>query len=238
MALLSAAFITLAASFTGKLTGLESSLIMMPVLTLFFPFQETLLLVAIIHFAETAYRLFRFRGKIRLKFVLSFAIPAIPGSVIAALLISSLPAPGVEKLFGIFLLAYVFLLLLTPKIKLAASNLLIIGGGFGSGFIYGFFGVGGFIRSLLISSYYLPLETAGAAVNLAALAVDSSRTAAYLLSGVRLPLPWFSVMAIFIPLFFFGLFLARVYPVYISKKQAGIATLILLALIGVRLALF
>ena len=72
------------ASAIGTLTGFGVSTVMLPVAMLFYPYQEALMFVGIIHWFGNIWKLVLFRQSIQWKLILCFGIPGIGASYLGA----------------------------------------------------------------------------------------------------------------------------------------------------------
>ncbi len=82
--------IVVVASTVGTLTGFGLSTIMIPVMVLFYPMPETLLFVGAIHWFSDLWKLLLFREGIRWRLILSFGIPGMAATILAARLLFSI----------------------------------------------------------------------------------------------------------------------------------------------------
>ena len=175
--------IVVVASTVGTLTGFGLSTIMIPVMVLFYPMPETLLFVGAIHWFSDLWKLLLFREGIRWRLILSFGIPGIVATILAARLLFSISGTVLARILGVFLIAYVVFLLTKSAFKVRQSPATAAIGGALSGFSAGIFGMGGAIRALFLSAFDLPkavyLATAGAI----AIAIDTPRLATYVWQG-------------------------------------------------------
>ena len=192
------------ASLIGTLTGFGLSTLMIPVLVLFYPMPETLLFVGAIHWVNDLWKLLLFRQGIRWPLILSFGIPGVVATVLAARLLFSIPGATLARILGVFLIAYVIFLLTKSAFQVRQSTVTGAIGGALSGFFAGMFGMGGAIRSLFLTAFNLPkavyLATAGAI----AIAIDTPRLGTYVWRGARLEPLLLWGMLLFVPASFLG----------------------------------
>jgi len=232
------AMLTILASVVGTFTGFGISTIMMPVLLIFIPLPETLLLVGIIHWFGDIWKMLFFRHGIRWKLLAGFGVPGVIASFIGASLSLTVPHDILSRALGIFLMIYVAYIYLHPAFRLGQSMPLAAAGGASSGFFAGIFGIGGEIRTVFLSAFDLEkavyLATAGAI----ALVIDTSRLATYLAGGTMLSPPLLYGLLAFIPASLVGAVLGReiVNKIPQEKFRAAISAFILL--LGAKLALF
>ena len=178
--------LVLIASFVGTVTGFGSSTILVPFLSLFYAFPETLLFAGILHWFGDIWIMLFFKKGANWKLIFLFGITGIVVSFFSARLIGVFPEEVLKKLLGGFLVTYVSFIWIRPKWKLPKTNTNALVGGGLSGLFAGFFGVGGAVRSTFLSAYNLDksvfLFTSGAI----GLLVDSSRIIGYVTGGIKL----------------------------------------------------
>ena len=237
MEILLFSLLTVVAAFVGTLAGFGISTVMVPVVALFFPLPVTLLFVGIIHLFGSIWKIILFRSGIRLKLIVTFATPALLASIIGAVLVSKLAIGNLQRILGIFLVAYVAYLFLHPKFRVPKTSLVTALGGIASGFAAGFFGIGGAIRSAFLTAYNFPKSVFIATNGVIALIVDLGRVGGYLSSGVVLPSHLFSGLILFIPLSFAGAELAKLAVGKISQRKFRIVVSLFLLVTGIRLIL-
>lgn len=232
------ALLTVFASGVGTLTGFGTSTVMVPVLLIFFPLPETLLLVGIVHWFGGIWKLLLFRQGIRWRLILSFGIPGIAASYLGASLTFKAPEPLLAQILGGFLIAYVIFLFINPAFKPSQRTINALAGGALSGFFAGIFGIGGAVRSAFLSAFDLPkavyISTAGAI----GLVIDSTRLVTYLSGGTRLESLLLWGMLLFIPASFLGARIAKRIVTKIPQKQFRTVVIIFLFLVGGKLLLF
>jgi len=178
--------LVLIASFVGTVTGFGSSTILVPFLSLFYAFPETLLFAGVLHWFGDIWKMLFFKKGANWKLIFLFGITGIVVSFFSARLIGVFPEEVLKKLLGGFLVTYVSFIWIRPKWKLPKTNTNALVGGGLSGLFAGFFGVGGAVRSTFLSAYNLDksvfLFTSGAI----GLLVDSSRIIGYVTGGIKL----------------------------------------------------
>ena len=130
------------ASAVGTVTGFGLSTVMIPVMTLFYALPETLLFVGIIHWFNDLWKLLLFREGLRWKLILSFGLPGIVATVVAARLVFAVSGTVLARILGVFLIGYVVFLFVRSAFKIRPSPLAGALGGALSGFFAGVFGMG------------------------------------------------------------------------------------------------
>jgi len=228
------AVLTIIASWVGTLSGFGSSTVLVPVLLIFYPLPETLLLAGILHWFNDIWKVSLFRKGIKWKLILSFGIPGMLATIFGASLIFSAPEEILSRVLGAFLVAYALYLLVQHKFKVPTSIPTAVTGGALSGFFAGIFGLGGAIRIDFLTAYNLPnvvyIATAGAI----GLVVDSTRVVTYLAEGSLMDQGlWFGLL-LFVPASFLGAKLAQKMVKKIPQKQFRLVIALFLLVAGVK----
>ena len=139
-----------------------------------------------------------------------------------------------KRLLGAFLIIYVNFLFWKPKFSLPKSSKYQVLSGAFSGFFAGLFGVGGVIRSTLLTAFNFPkgvyLATSGAI----ALLIDSTRLMTYLSEGVNLPTHLLYGFLIFIPASFAGAKVAKKFVDKIPQQKFRYVVAVFLFLVGLK----
>src|SRR5271157_3811666 len=117
------ALLSILGSGIGAMTGFGIATIMTPVLLLFLPLAETLLLVGIIHVFGSLWQLLLFRQGIKWRLLLAFGAPGIITSFIGASISLNVPKEVLSRALGGFLIIYVLLILVNPRLRLQQRTL-------------------------------------------------------------------------------------------------------------------
>lgn len=225
-------FLIFISSIVGTASGFGISTIMIPILLLFLPLPQTLLLVGIIHWFGDIWKILFFKKGLNWTLILGFGIPGIVASFLGASLSLRASEELLFHILGGFLLVYVIFLFLKPRFYLPQNKTGMIMGGTLSGFFAGIFGVGGAIRAIFLSAFDLPKAVYLATVGSIALFVDSARLITYISGGTRLEPLLLWGMIIFIPTSFLGAKMAKRIVDYIPQKSFRLFISAFLALIG------
>lgn len=234
MEILAIALLTLVSSAIGTITGFGTSTIMVPILALFFPPVTAIFLVTIIHWFGDLWKVILFKKGFNVRLVVILGISgAIAGYGGATLSLAINPAILLRAL-GIFLALYAFFLLLRPSFSIPARPSVAVAGGAVSGFFAGIFGVGGAVRSVVLTAFNLPKEVYIATAGAIGIMVDSTRLITYIASGVSLPesLAW--GLLIFIPVSFVGAFAAKGVVNRIPQKRFRVVVALFLLVVGIK----
>lgn len=231
MDIVSIGLLTVISSGIGTLTGFGTSTIMIPVLLLFFPLPQTLLIVGIIHWFGDIWKLILFRSGIRWKLILTFGVAGIATSYLGASIVFEVPEGALQQILGGFLLGYVLFIFLQPKFKVPQSSATAVTGGALSGFFAGIFGVGGAVRTAFLAAFDLPKAVFISTTGAIALFIDSTRVATYLMHNVSLERELVWGFVLFVPASFLGASLGKkvVERIPQEKFRAVVAIFVFLA---------
>lgn len=230
--------LTVVASIIGTATGFGISTIMVPVLSLWIPFGQVLLLVGIVHLANDLWKILLFRTGVRWRFIATFGLAGIAASFLGGWLsrfASDVPA---KRLLGAFLLLYVIFLFVDRRWRLPQTRRTAVAGGISSGLVAGVFGMGGAVRSAFLLSFDLPKAVYLFTSGVLAFAIDVARISGYLSGGTWLSrLHWISVAAA-VPVSLIGAWTAK--RLVERIPQGGFRTFIAVFLlaIGIRLVVW
>jgi hypothetical protein len=230
--------LTVLASFVGTLTGFGTSTLMVPVLLLFLPLPQTLLLVGIVHWFGDVWKVWLFKKGFNWKLVLMFGLAGVVGSFVGARIVLVASESLLSQVLGVFLLIYVGFVFLNPRFKMPRSDYAVVTGGGLSGFFAGIFGIGGEVRGAFLSAFDLPkavyISTSGAI----ALFVDTTRLITYVSGGLGLPSSLSWGVLVFIPASLVGAVAAKKVVGKIPQKQFRLFVAGFLFLVGIKFLLF
>lgn len=232
------ALLTFIASSVSTFTGFGLSTIMIPVLTLFLPFSQVLLLVGLIHWLADIWKILMFRQGIRWKLIFLFGIPGIILSFIGARLLFFVSSFHLTRVLGVFLILYVLFLFAHPAFKIARNKYSSIIGGALSGFFAGSFGLGGAIRSAFLIIYDLPKAVYIATAGTIAFVIDATRIGTYFFQGTHLSMAYVRGFLLFIPASVLGAFLAKQIVDKVPQKWFRSILAAFLFLLSIKLILF
>lgn len=229
--------LTFITGIIGTVTGFGTSTIMVPLVLLFLPLPQTLLLVGIIHFFGDVWKIVLFREGLKWKIIMAFGIPGAIASFLGARLIFSLPEATLSRLLGMTLVLYAAYTFANPSFKLRERLSTAAGAGVVSGFLAGIFGVGGAVRAMVLSAFDLPKAVYIATSGAAASAIDIVRLGAYVLGGASLSLLQLRFLPLFIVLSFLGARAGQKLVGHIPQRQFRMVIGVFLFLVGLRLFL-
>jgi len=178
-------FIALAfiCEIVGTVSGFGSSILFVPLASMFFDFKTVLGITAVFHVFSNLSKILLFRKGIDRQVAIKLGIPAVIFVIIGAWLTTFIPTQKMELFMNIALVGLAIFLLLNFKRKLAQSNANLYFGGIASGLLAGLVGTGGAIRGITLAAFQLPKEIFIATSALIDLGVDASRSVVYVLNG-------------------------------------------------------
>lgn len=179
------AFILLAfvSEILGTISGFGSSILFVPIASLFFDFKTVLGITAVFHVFSNLSKIALFREGINKNIALKLGVPAVIFVTIGAFITTFLPTQQIELVlnFILVILAVYLIINFSKPVKPTNTNLYI--GGVASGFIAGIAGTGGAIRGITLTAFQLPKEIFIATSALIDLGVDTSRAIVYTSNG-------------------------------------------------------
>lgn len=177
---LALAFLT---EILGTISGFGSSILFVPLASLFFDFKTVLGITAVFHVFSNLSKIALFRNGIDKSIVLKLGIPAVIFVTIGAWLTTQIALSKIELVMNIGLIGLAIYLILNFNKRLAQTDRnLYIGGGL-SGLLAGLIGTGGAIRGLTLAAFQLPKNIFIASSAFIDLGVDLSRAVIYVSNG-------------------------------------------------------
>lgn len=171
------------AEILGTISGFGSSILFVPIASLFFDFHLILGITAVFHVFSNASKMVLFRDGIDKTIVLKLGIPAVSFVILGAWMNKLFPQGQMELLLSIVLIALSVYLLIYSTKSLEQNNRNLIAGGAASGFVAGFVGTGGAIRGIVLAAFNLEKNVFISTSAFIDMGVDSSRAVVYYLNG-------------------------------------------------------
>lgn len=175
--------LALLAEVIGTVSGFGSSILFVPLASLFIDFKIVLGITAIFHVFSNLSKIALFRNGIDKNITLKLGIPAVIFVIIGALLTKYVPQKEIELMMNGILLLLSLFLILGSNIKIEQNDKNLYLGGTISGFLAGLIGTGGAIRGLTLAAFNLEKDIFIATSALIDLGVDASRAVIYILNG-------------------------------------------------------
>lgn len=176
-------FLAFISEIIGTVSGFGSSILFVPIASLYFDFTTVLGITAVFHVFSNLSKIALFRNGINKEIVLKLGIPAVVFVIIGALLTSYISVKQMEMIMNVMLILLAIYLLINFNKKLKQTNRNLYIGGSVSGFLAGLVGTGGAIRGITLTAFHLQKDVFIATSALIDLGVDSSRAIIYISSG-------------------------------------------------------
>lgn len=167
----------------GTVSGFGSSILFVPIASMFFDFKTVLGITAVFHVFSNLSKIALFRNGIDKDIALKLGIPAVIFVIIGAWLTTLLPTQQMELFMNIVLVALSIYLLYNFNKTVKQTNTNLYAGGVVSGLLAGLVGTGGAIRGITLAAFHLPKDIFIATSALIDLGVDSSRAVVYVSNG-------------------------------------------------------
>lgn len=216
--------LALLSEVVGTVSGFGSSILFVPVASLFFDLRTVLALTAVFHVFSNIAKMALFRSAIDKRIAIRLGIPAIIGVIIGAYLTTLVKISSMSFILDIVLVCLAIYLIMNFDKKLTPSVGNLVVGGSASGFMAGFVGTGGAIRGIVLAAFGLPKEVYITTSALIDLGVDLSRSIIYVRSGYFPPTLLF-LIPFLVAISFLGGYLGKVLLRYVSEKQFRYLTL-------------
>jgi uncharacterized membrane protein YfcA len=175
--------LALLAEIIGTVSGFGSSILFVPMASLFLDFKMVLGITAVFHIFSNLSKIYFFHTGIDKNIVIKLGIPAIIFVTIGAFLTAYIPQKTIELAMNLLILAIAIYLISGHAKSLKETNTNLYLGGTISGFLAGLIGTGGAIRGIMLSVFSLEKNVFIATSAIIDLGVDSSRAAVYISQG-------------------------------------------------------
>jgi uncharacterized membrane protein YfcA len=167
----------------GTVSGFGSSILFVPIASIFFDFKVVLSITAIFHIFSNLSKLILFRKGFDKNIIIKLGIPAIIAVIAGAQLSAFIPQKEIEIGMSVALVILSVYLLFNFDKSLSQTNFNLIFGGSVSGFLAGIIGTGGAIRGLVLSAFNIEKSIFVATSAAIDLGIDFSRAVVYVLNG-------------------------------------------------------
>lgn len=229
--------ISFIANTLGTISGFGVGTIMTPLLLLFLPFSETILLVCIIHWFHDGFKIFFFHYGIDWRLFFYFGGPTIVATFFGALLVTQEQSVVLTSLLGLFLLMSVIMMHTVSRFKIPNNWLTGMAGGLLSGFFAGIFGIRGAVRSVFMAAFDLRKAAFIGTTGVISLCLDTTRFFTYLYRGIRVSESLVWALFLFIPASFLGAYIGQIVVHRIPQEHFRGVVSFFLALVGIKLLL-
>lgn len=175
--------LALVAEIIGTISGFGSSILFVPIASLFFDFKMVLGITAIFHIFSNLSKIYLFKNGIDKRIALKMGVPAVIAVIIGAFFTNFIPQKELEMVMSSAVFIVALYLLFNLNRTLSDTNANLIKGGLASGLLAGLVGTGGAIRGLTLTAFGLEKNVFIATSALIDLGVDTSRAAVYTANG-------------------------------------------------------
>lgn len=210
-------FLAFISEILGTVSGFGSSILFVPIASLYFDFTTVLGITAVFHVFSNLSKIALFRKGINKEIVLKLGIPAVVFVIIGALLTSYIPVKQMEVTMNVMLILLAIYLLINFNKKLKQTNRNLYIGGTVSGLLAGLLGTGGAIRGITLTAFQLQKDVFIASSALIDLGVDSSRAVVYISSGY-FDKKYLILIPFLIGVSIFGSYCGKIILKYTSEK--------------------
>lgn len=216
----------------GTVSGFGSSILFVPLASLYFDFKTVLGITAVFHVFSNLSKIFLFRKGMDKNIVIKLGIPAVIFVVIGAYITTFLPTQEIELVTNGILVVLAFYLIINYNKTLQASSTNLYIGGIISGFIAGIAGTGGAIRGMTLSAFHLKKEVFIATSALIDLGVDSSRALVYLFNSY-LSNKYYFLIPFLVVISILGSYIGKLILKFTSEKVFRYIVLIVILLTAI-----
>lgn len=175
--------LALVSEIIGTTSGFGSSILFVPIASMFFDFKTVLGITAVFHVFSNLSKIALFKQGIQKDIALKLGIPAVVFVILGAWLTAYLPVKVMELGMNLVLVLLSIYLIINFNKPIQQTNTNLYLGGVASGFLAGVTGTGGAIRGITLSAFHLPKDIFIATSALIDLGVDSSRAVVYVANG-------------------------------------------------------
>jgi uncharacterized membrane protein YfcA len=175
--------LALLAEIIGTVSGFGSSILFVPLASLFYDFNSVLGITAVFHVFSNISKIILFKKGVDKRLILKLGIPAVIFVIIGAILTKYIPQKESELFMNIMLVFFAFFLVYKINSPLEQNDRNLIIGGISSGFLAGLIGTGGALRGLTLAAFNLPKNIYISTSAIIDLGVDLSRSIVYIYNG-------------------------------------------------------
>lgn len=209
--------LALLSEIIGTVSGFGSSILFVPVASLFFDFKVVLGITAVFHVFSNVSKIVLFRDGVDKSIAYKLGLPAIIFVIIGALITTRINAYVIGILMNVVLVVLSIYLLINFNKKIKQTNTNLVIGGSISGLLAGVAGTGGAIRGLTLAAFNLPKGIFIATSAIIDLGVDLSRSVVYISNGY-FPRQFIFLIPFLIGISIVGSYCGKVVLQYTSEK--------------------
>ena len=209
--------LALVAEILGTISGFGSSILFVPIASLYFDFKTVLGITAVFHVFSNISKITLFKSGVQKDIVLKLGIPAVVFVLIGAIITNFIATKNIEILMNIVIIILSIYLIIKFNNPVKKTNLNLYLGGISSGFIAGIAGTGGAIRGIVLSAFGLTKNTFIATSAVIDLGVDLGRAIVYLYLGYVEP-EFYILIPFLVGISYLGSYLGKLILNYTSEN--------------------
>ena len=221
--------LALISEIIGTVSGFGSSILFVPLASLFFDFKIVLGITAIYHVFSNLTKIALFFKGIDKNIAFKLGFPAVIFVSLGAVSTDYFPSEKLHVFMNGILMVLAGYLILNFNKTVTQNNKNLVVGGIASGFIAGITGTGGAIRGITLASFNLPKDIFIATSALIDFGVDSSRAVIYMYYGY-FQSQYLYLIPILIGISIVGSYIGKVILTHTSEKHFRYIVLIVVIL--------
>lgn len=210
--------LALVAEILGTISGFGSSILFVPVASLFFDFKTVLGVTAVFHVFSNLSKILLFKKGIDKTIVLWLGIPAVVMVVVGALITTRIQMQQAALMMNITLVILSIYLLANIGKSVKRTHTNLVAGGAVSGLLAGLTGTGGAVRGIVMTAFNLPKDVFIATSAMIDLGVDLSRSVVYVSNGY-FPRSLIIIVPLLILVGLVGSYIGKLLLAYTSEKS-------------------
>lgn len=220
-------FLALLSEIVGTVSGFGSSILFVPLASVFFDFKTVLGVTAVFHVFSNISKIVLFKKGVDKNIVIKLGIPAVLFVIFGALITTMVQVRQIELVMSFMLVCLSLYLLFNINTTLKQTNFNLVAGGSLSGFLAGLVGTGGAVRGITIAAFNLHKSTFIATSAIVDLGVDISRSVVYI-SNNYFPQGLIVLIPFLVGISIVGSYLGKVILGYTSEKAFRYITVIII----------
>lgn len=219
--------LALLSEIVGTISGFGSSILFVPIASLYFDFKTVLALTAVFHVFSNISKITLFRSGIDKKVAIKLGLPAVIFVIIGAYLTTLINSDFMPLVLDAVLISLAIYLVINFDKRLSPTNTNLVAGGSASGLMAGLIGTGGAIRGITLAAFGLPKDIYIATSAMIDLGVDVSRSVVYVYNSY-FPAQLIFLLPFLVIVSFAGGYIGKVLLKSVSEKLFRYLTLTLI----------
>lgn len=222
------------AEILGTIGGFGSSMLFVPLASLFYPFETVLAITGLFHVFSNISKLYLFKNGFDKKLIITIGIPSVIFVIIGSWLSQFVNIIYANLFLGIFLVGYALFFIIKPLAVVKPHVLNSVGLGAVSGLLAGLLGTGGAIRGAVLSGFNIEKSIYVATSAAIDFGVDVSRSVVYFGNGYfqNFNQKWFLISLGLVAVAWFGSWIGKWLLARIPQNKFRMFTLWLILGVG------